>query len=52
MTIEADVLQFLYRNPHSFLHVEAKDAKGKKVRGPWSGAAAGSWGARAFSATR
>ena len=31
-TIEGDVLQFLYRNPHSFLQVEAKDAKGNMVR--------------------
>ena len=28
MTIEADVLQFLYRNPHSFLQLQTKDAKG------------------------
>lgn len=27
MTIEADVVQFLYRNPHSFLQLESKDAK-------------------------
>jgi hypothetical protein len=32
MTIEGDVVQFLYRNPHSFLHVEAKDEKGNVVR--------------------
>jgi Family of unknown function (DUF6152) len=32
MTIEGDVVQFLYRNPHSFLHVEAKDEKGNMVR--------------------
>ena len=32
MTIEGDVLQFLYRNPHSFVHVEVKDANGNKVR--------------------
>lgn len=32
MTIEGDVVQFLYRNPHSFLHVEAKDDKGNVVR--------------------
>jgi hypothetical protein len=31
-TIEADVLQFLYRNPHSFLQLQTTDAKtGKKV---------------------
>ena len=32
MTVEGDVLQFLYRNPHSFVQVEAKDAKGNVVR--------------------
>ena len=32
MTVEGDVLQFLYRNPHSFVQVEAKDAKGNLVR--------------------
>lgn len=26
MTVEADVVQFLYRNPHSFLQLESKDA--------------------------
>ena len=31
MTIEADVLQFLYRNPHSFLQLETKDDKGKSI---------------------
>lgn len=32
MTIEGNVLQFLYRNPHSFLQVEAKDSKGEMAR--------------------
>lgn len=41
MTIEADVLQFLYRNPHSFLQLESKDAKGKSIT--W----AVEWGATA-----
>jgi len=27
MTVEADVVQFLFRNPHSFLQLESKDAK-------------------------
>ncbi len=30
MTVEADVVQFLYRNPHSFLQLSAKDAKSGK----------------------
>ena len=31
VTIEADVLQFLYRNPHSFLQLTSKDASGKQI---------------------
>jgi hypothetical protein len=31
-TIEGNLVQFLYRNPHSFVHVEAKDGGGKIVR--------------------
>ena len=27
--IEGKLVQFLYRNPHSFVHVEAKDEKGQ-----------------------
>lgn len=40
MTIEGDVAQFLYRNPHSFLHIEVKDPKGNMVRWAveWGGA--------------
>jgi hypothetical protein len=33
-TIEGDLVQFLFRNPHSFVHVEAADEKGQKIR--WS----------------
>ena len=29
MTIEGDLVQFLYRNPHSFVHVMAPDPKEK-----------------------
>jgi hypothetical protein len=32
VTVEGDLVQFLYRNPHSFVHVEAKDANGETVR--------------------
>src|SRR5581483_3577977 len=32
--IEGNVIQFLFRNPHSFLHVEAPDEKGVMQR--WS----------------
>ena len=27
-TVEGDLVQFLFRNPHSFVHVEGKDAQG------------------------
>ena len=32
--IEGKLVQFMFRNPHSFIHVEAKDDKGKVQR--WS----------------
>ena len=33
VTVEGDLVQFLYRNPHSFVHVEAKDPNtGEMVR--------------------
>ena len=33
VTIEGELVQFLYRNPHSFVHVEVKDSKtGETVR--------------------
>jgi hypothetical protein len=31
-TIEGDIAQFLFRNPHSFVQIEAKDEKGQVVR--------------------
>ena len=31
-TIEGDLVQFLFRNPHSFVHVEGKDKDGNTVR--------------------
>lgn len=31
-TIEGDVVQFVFRNPHSFVHVEAADDKGATQR--------------------
>lgn len=30
--IEGELVQFLYRSPHSFVHVVAEDAKGQKQR--------------------
>ena len=32
VTIEGDLVQFLYRNPHSFVHVESKDPSGETIR--------------------
>ena len=33
VTVEGDLVQFLYRNPHSFVHVEGKDpSTGETVR--------------------
>ena len=34
MTIEGELVQFLYRNPHSFVHVMAPDDQGEMQR--WS----------------
>ena len=31
-TIEGDLVQFVFRNPHSFVHLEAPDETGKPVR--------------------
>ena len=31
-TVEGELVQFLFRNPHSFVHVEGKDASGNVVR--------------------
>jgi Family of unknown function (DUF6152) len=30
--IEGDLVQFIFRNPHSFVHVEGKDEKGETVQ--------------------
>ena len=41
LMIEGTIVQFQYRNPHSFLHVEAPDDSGAMVRWSieWGGAA-------------
>jgi Family of unknown function (DUF6152) len=31
-TIEGDLVQFVFRNPHSFVHLEVGDSEGQKVR--------------------
>ena len=37
--VEGELVQFLLRNPHSFVHVEVKDAQGNTSRYAGSGAA-------------
>lgn len=32
VTVEGDLVQFLYRNPHSFVHVEVKEPNGEMTR--------------------
>ena len=32
VTVEGELVQFLYRNPHSFVHLEVKDKQGNVVR--------------------
>src|SRR4030095_1024837 len=31
-TIEGDLVQFVFRNPHSFVHLEVADPSGEKIR--------------------
>ena len=31
-TVEGNLVQFVFRNPHSFVHVEAPDEKGQPIR--------------------
>ena len=40
MQIEGKIVQFQFRNPHSFIHVEVKDEKGQLLRWAveWGGA--------------
>ena len=32
VTIEGDILQFVYRNPHSYVHVDVKEKNGSTAR--------------------
>jgi len=46
-TIEADVLQFLYRNPHSFLQLQTRTQRpAKRSSARSNGAAVDNWEAR------
>lgn len=40
VTIEGELVQFLFRNPHSFIHVQVTEKNGEKVRYSveWGGA--------------
>ena len=49
--IEGTVVQFLFRNPHSFVHVMAPDKNGVMQRGQSSGARAARSATRASSMT-
>jgi hypothetical protein len=42
IALEGKLVQFIFRNPHSFVHIEAPDANGKLQRWSveWSGAGA------------
>jgi hypothetical protein len=42
VTIEGELVQFLFRNPHSFVHVMVKDKSGEMIRYAveWGGAGA------------
>ena len=44
-TVEGDLVQFLFRNPHSFVHLEGKDEKGQPVRWAIEWGAAARWAA-------
>jgi len=41
------LVQFLFRNPHSFVQVESEDDKGQVIRWAVEWGAGGSWDARA-----
>jgi hypothetical protein len=46
VNIEGELVQFLYRNPHSFVHVEVKDKDGNAVRWAIEWGAGGQLGAQ------
>ena len=41
------IVEFNYRNPHAFVHIEAPDARAKCSGGPSSGAAPERWANKA-----
>ena len=49
ITIEATVVQFLFRNPHSLVHVDVADATGKKERWTVEWGSAGQLGGSGIS---
>jgi hypothetical protein len=42
VTIKGKLVQFLYRNPHSFVHVELPTTRARCRYGQWNGARAAS----------
>src|ERR1700694_3384584 len=44
VTVEGELVQFLYRNPHSFIQVETKDTSGQTTRWAVEWAAGGQLG--------
>ena len=50
--IEGELVQFMFRNPHAFVHVMAPDENGAMQRWAWSGVAPVRWRAKASRANR
>ena len=50
--LDGKLVQFAFRNPHSFVHVQAPDESGARSGGPWNGAAPRSSPTTASPATR
>ena len=49
VTLEGELVQFLFRNPHSFVHVQAADKEGVKVRYAVEWGAAGQLGSQGIT---
>jgi len=50
--IEGELVQFLYRNPHSFVHIEVKEPNGEGPGGLSNGRPAANWPKAALLKTR
>ena len=49
VTLEGELVQFLFRNPHSFVHLQATDKEGAKVRYAVEWGAAGQLGSQGIT---